>query len=305
MSITKKGLSKGKKRLIAASLTIAVLASLSVLVLLPKATSTMGEIHQPLVRNMSEKRLEKIELKEKDPISVLLLGVDERENDRGRSDTMVILTVNPSEQSTKMVSIPRDTYTEIIGHGTFDKINHAYAFGGLEMSMDTVENLLDIPIDYVVQLNMMGFKDIVDAIGGVRVTNDLAFEDFEVGPLTLNGDEALEFVRMRKQDPDGDFGRQNRQKQVLNSIMNKTASLDAVLNYPKIMDALGDNVRTNMSFQEMIYVQNNYRDAASNIEQLYFDRGSGHTIDGIWYYMMEVEELNEMRSTLKEHLSIS
>lgn len=304
MAANKKGMSKGKKRLMVVCLAVTALASLSLLVLLPKTTNTMNEIHQPLVRDMSEKRFEQLELKQKDPISVLLLGVDERENDRGRSDTMVVLTVNPADQSTKMVSIPRDTYTEIVGRDTFDKINHAYAFGGLEMSRDTVEQLLDIPIDYVVQLNMKGFKDVVDALGGVQVYNGFAFDDFKAGEITLTGDEALRYVRMRKQDPEGDFGRQNRQKLVLDSILNKASSLDAVLNYPKVFKALGENVRTNMSFREMVYVQNNYRDAAGTIEQLYFDQGSGQTIKGVWYYMMDEAELQEIRLILKEHLNI-
>ncbi len=69
-----------------------------------------------------------------------MLGVDERENDSGRSDTMIVITVNPEKQTMKMLSIPRDTRTEIIGHDSVDKINHAYAFGGVPMAMDTVEN---------------------------------------------------------------------------------------------------------------------------------------------------------------------
>src|SRR5690606_11033480 len=88
-------------------------------------TNTMDEIHEPLDRPISDMRVDEVKLSEKDPFSVLLLGVDEREGDRGRSDTMVVLTVNPDEKTTKMVSIPRDTYTEIVGRGTNDKINHA------------------------------------------------------------------------------------------------------------------------------------------------------------------------------------
>lgn len=88
---------------------------------------------------------------------------------------MIVLTVNPNDKSMQMVSIPRDTRTEIIGKGFDDKINHAYAFGGPEMSIATVENFLDIPIDYFVQVNMESFKDIVDAVGGVTVNNKLEF----------------------------------------------------------------------------------------------------------------------------------
>ena len=138
-------------------------------------TNAVDTMHQPIKREKSEKRPEEITLTKQEPFSILLLGVDEREGDRGRSDTMIVLTVNPNQNSIKMLSIPRDTRTEIIGHGTTDKINHAYAFGGEEMSMNTIENLLDIPIDYYVRVNMEGFKDIVDAVGGIKVNNNLDF----------------------------------------------------------------------------------------------------------------------------------
>ncbi|WP_298824676.1 LytR family transcriptional regulator [uncultured Planococcus sp.] len=269
-------------------------------------TNTLEEIHEPIEREASEKRTtdQAVDLSQEDPFSVLLLGVDEREDDRGRSDTVVVMTVNPAEQSTKMVSIPRDTYTEIVGRGTMDKINHAYAFGGIEMSMATVENLLDIPIDYVMQVNMEGFKDIVDAVDGVEVNNTLAFDGFAEGTLELNGEEALDYVRMRKQDPEGDFGRQNRQKQVIQGIMKKGASVNSLLNYKDIFTALGDNVRTNMTFDEMMDVQSNYRDAIGTVEQLMVEDGYGETINGIWYYIMDDAELAEIQSTLKEHLNM-
>ncbi|TWT07028.1 LytR family transcriptional regulator [Planococcus sp. CPCC 101016] len=269
-------------------------------------TNTLDEMHEPIDREASEKRAtdQAIDLNQEDPFSVLLLGVDEREDDRGRSDTVVVMTVNPAEKSTKMVSIPRDTYTEIIGRGTMDKINHAYAFGGIEMSMATVENLLDIPIDYVMQVNMEGFKDIVDAVGGVEVNNTRAFDGYAEGTIELDGEEALGYVRMRKQDPEGDFGRQNRQKQVIQAIMKEGASVNSLLNYKDIFTALGDNVRTNMTFDEMMDVQSNYRDAIGTVDQLMVEDGYGETINGIWYYMMDDAELAEIKTTLKEHLEM-
>lgn len=273
-------------------------------VLFPNVTSTLDQIHEPVAREVSVKRHEKIVLDKKDPISVLLLGVDEREDDRGRSDTMIVLTINPEEESIKMVSIPRDTYTEIVGYGISDKINHAYAFGGLEMSMESVENLLDIPIDYTVQVNMEGFEDIVDAVGGITVDSPIAFEDFVVGKQNLNGKQALRYVKMRKQDPNGDFGRQDRQKQVIESILDKTMSASTLLNYKKIFNALGDNVKTSISFSELLEVQKNYRDAIETIDPIYFEKGSGETINGIWYYKMNAKELKKVQKTLKEHLNI-
>ncbi|WP_404334468.1 LytR family transcriptional regulator [Planococcus rifietoensis] len=268
-------------------------------------TTTLDTMHEPVEREQpSVERTEIVEFDQQDPFSVLLLGVDEREDDRGRSDTMVVMTVNPETQSTKMVSIPRDTYTEIIGRGTTDKINHAYAFGGIEMSMNTTENLLDIPIDYVVQVNMEGFEDIVDAVDGVTVNNSLAFDNFPEGEIELNGEQALNYVQMRKQDPRGDFGRQDRQKQVIQGIMRKGASINSLWNYKDIFDALGQNVRTNMTFDEMVDVQRNYQDAVTNVDQMIVEDGYGETINGIWYYMMDDAELAEIQSTLKEHLEL-
>ncbi|MEH7480695.1 LCP family protein, partial [Neobacillus drentensis] len=164
------------------------------------AVETMNE---PLEQKQSDKRVEPVAVKDKDPFSVLMLGVDERAGDRGRSDTMIVLTVNPNTNSVKMLSIPRDTRTEIVGKGTVDKINHAYAFGGVQMSVNTVENFLNFPIDYYMKVNMEGFRDIVNAVGGITVQNDLDFSysgyHFAKGQISLNGDQALAFSRMRKQ----------------------------------------------------------------------------------------------------------
>ena len=121
---------------------------------LSKAAST---VHKPIERSPEVKRPVELELTKKEPFSVLMLGVDQRSGDKGRSDSMIVITVNPEKKSMEMLSIPRDTRVEIVGRGTEDKINHAYAFGGVEMSMNTVEKFLDIPIDYYIKMNMDGF----------------------------------------------------------------------------------------------------------------------------------------------------
>lgn len=268
---------------------------------------TLDTVHEPIDREASDKREKPVSLSDQEPFSVLVLGVDEREGDRGRSDTMIVLTVNPQDKTTKMVSIPRDTYTEIVGKGTKDKLNHAYAFGGIEMAMDSMENLLDIPIDYVVQVNMESFKDIVDAVGGVTVQNNLAFSSgqytFPEGQVELNGEEALAYVRMRKQDPNGDFGRQDRQKDVIMGVIKKGASANSLMNYQSIFGAVGKNIRTNMTMDEMLGLQD-YRGAIGQVDQLYVEKGQGQTINGVWYYMMNDEELNAISSELKQHLEI-
>ena len=269
-------------------------------------TETVKKIHEPTLRVFSEKREDPIIFQDKDPFTLLVLGVDEREGDKGRSDTMIVLTVNSTLQSTIMVSIPRDTYGEIVGMGIEDKLNHAYAFGGIDMSLATVEHFLDIPIDYVVQVNMESFKEIIDAIGGVTIMNSLDFHvddhKFPKGELTLDGDEALDFVRMRLDDPRGDFGRQDRQKQVIQGILQKGAKISSLLKFKSIFEAIGNNVRTNMTFDEMVEVQKNYRDATKSVEQIKFEKGVGKRIDGIWYYMMDSDELEKVKLELKAHL---
>ncbi|MBP2240782.1 LCP family protein required for cell wall assembly [Cytobacillus eiseniae] len=271
-------------------------------------TTAVATMHQPIERERSEKRIEEIIFEKKEPFSVLMLGVDEREDDRGRSDSMIVLTVNPNQNSVKMLSIPRDTRTEIIGRGEEDKINHAYAFGGIEMSIATVEHLLDIPIDYYIQINMEGFMDIVDSVGGVTVNNDLDFtigdSHFPKGEITLDGEDALLFSRMRYEDPRGDFGRQLRQREVIQAIIKEGASLSSLTNYQKIFRALGKNIKTNLTFNEMIDIQRNYRNAAKAIEQLPLE-GDNQLINQIYYFMISDEEEERIQGELKTHLELT
>lgn len=275
---------------------------------LKQVTETAKEIHVPMERQVSEKREEPIVFQKKDPFSVLLLGVDERDGDRGRSDTMIVLTVNPTLKSTKMLSIPRDTYTLIVGKNIEDKLNHAYAYGGIEMSLNSVEHLLDLPIDYVVQVNMESFQQIINALDGITVENTMAFSEegfsFPKGLIQMNGEEALAYVRMRYHDPRGDFGRQDRQKEVIQAVLRRSASLNSLLNVKEIFDAIKTNVRTNMTLDDMIDIQKNYREAAKDVEQLMLTQGHGKWIDGIWYYVVDDEELAHVSNDLRLHLSI-
>jgi polyisoprenyl-teichoic acid--peptidoglycan teichoic acid transferase len=255
----------------------------------------------------SDKRDDEISFKEKTPISILLIGVDERKGDRGRADSLIVMTVNPNKKSIEMVSIPRDTRTEIIGKGKKDKINHSYAFGGVEMTMATVEHFLDIPIDYYIKVNMESFRDIVDAVGGVTVNNPFTFTyegvTFPKGEITLNGEKALKYSRMRKSDPRGDFGRQDRQKQIIEAIIQKGAGFSSLTNYDEVLAAIGKNMKTNLTFDEMQEIQANYKDARHHIEQLHIT-GKGTTINGTYYLIVPEEERQAISNKLKEHLEL-
>ena len=270
--------------------------------------SLKGAIHTMQgTEHKSEKRTEDITFKNKDPFSLLILGVDERKNDRGRSDTMIVMTVNPTQKSIKMLSLPRDTRTEIVGHGTTDKMNHAYAYGGIPMAINTIETYLDIPIDYYVKMNMEGFQEIVEAVGGITVENDMNLSHggftFPKGTLTLDGKEALIYARIRKEDPRGDFGRQMRQRQVIQAIMKKGASLSSLTNYRAIFEALGKNVETNLTFDEMLSIQYHYKEALNSVEQFTLE-GKGQIINGIWYLIVSDKERTNVQNQLKQHLEI-
>ncbi|MFD1359114.1 LCP family protein [Fictibacillus halophilus] len=269
------------------------------------AKDAVTEMHEKV---QTDKPKPVITGKEEDlkPISIMLLGVDEREGDSGRSDTIIIVAVDPKDDRMLMFSIPRDTRTEIIGKGTDDKINHAYAFGGTQMSMDTVENFLDTPIDYYVKVNMESFKDIVDAVGGVEVNNSRAFSDggftFPKGNQELNGEEALAYSRMRYQDPKGDLGRNDRQRQVITSIIDKGARVSSITKFDNILDILSDNVKTNMTFQEMKDIQKNYKGARHTMQSTEI-KSSGKMIGGTYYGIVDDTEKERIHNLLNEYLN--
>lgn len=262
------------------------------------------KIHEPIESIDSSVGKEKV--KSKNSINVLLLGVDQRGEDQGRSDALMVLSLDPADDSMQLISIPRDTRTEIIGRGTHDKINHAYAFGGTDMAVETVENLLDIDLDYYVNMNMEALTEMVDAVGGIKVNNKLDWVDtgyyekgfhYKKGPLELNGDQALGYVRMRKQDPAGDFGRTARQRQVIEAIVNKGANVASINKIDDIIQVLGDNMSTNLDFEDMQNLLLGYMDTRKNIVS-YQLQGAGTTIDGLYYFVVSEEELNKVHQML-------
>ncbi len=305
---SRKKMSKTKKGLLSVLIVLFVIAAgvgVYAYSIINNVNKTTEVIHKDIEK--TDKREEQVNVEKKQPFSILLLGVDHRKGDVGRSDSMILLTVNPNTNTTKMVSIPRDTRTEIVGKGKEDKINHAYAFGGVQMSVDTVENFLNIPIDYYLEVNMEGFKDIVEAVGGVDVVNDLDFTQdgihFKKGPIHLNGVSALSYARMRKADPRGDFGRQKRQRQVIDAVIKKGASLNSLTNYQSILKAIEKNIVTNLNFDEMMSIQKDYRNTAKNIQETQIN-GHGTKIDGVYYLQVPKEEQKFLSMDLRKHLEL-
>ncbi|HFU7057816.1 TPA: LytR family transcriptional regulator [Bacillus cereus] len=272
-------------------------------------SNALNTVHKPLDRDKSDKRDKEVDISDNKPISILLMGVDQEDNGTGRSDSLMLFTLNPKTKSMKITSIPRDSYTEIVGKGKKDKINHAYAFGGIDMSVKTVENFLNVPVDHYIEVNMAGFRDIVDAVGGVDVNNDLEFtsrdQHFAKGNIHLNGETALKYTRMRYEDPRGDFGRQMRQRQVIQAVIKKGASVSSLASYGDVLKAIEKNVKTSLTQDQMFDIQKNYKDCMQNSEEIQIP-GDGHkAADGIWYYYVPDAAKQDITNKLRAHLEVT
>ena len=250
-----------------------------------------------------------VNLNNKEPFSVLLLGIDTGDDGRveqGRSDTTIVATVNPRDKQTTLVSLARDTYVDIPGQGKQDKLNHAYAFGGASLAMDTDENYLNIPINHYVSINMAGLKELVNAVGGIEVNNNLTFSqdgyDFTIGKISLDGEQALSYSRMRYEDPNGDYGRQERQRKVIEGIVQKVLSLNSVSNYQEILTAVSDNMKTDVSFDDMKKIALDYRSAFGKVKQDQL-QGTGFMQDGVSYQRVDEQELTRVQQELKNQLN--
>ncbi|MFS0857855.1 LCP family protein [Paenibacillus taichungensis] len=246
-----------------------------------------------------------VDINSKEPFNALILGVDERPNDRGRSDTIIVLSVNPGKKQVLMFNIPRDTRTDIVGHNTVDKINHAYAFGGVDMSVSTVEQFLGVPIHYYMKVDMEGFAKIIDLVGGVDVNNPFAFDyegqRYDQGNIHLDGVAALGFSRMRYDDPKGDLGRNDRQREVLKQMLKNTMQFSSVLQIQNMLDELGTHVRTDVTFDEMKELLLEYRNDLENVDTVEI-KGKGEKINGIYYYIVDQQERDRIHGIIEEHL---
>lgn len=260
------------------------------------------------------------------PFSVLLMGVDTGSGSRedqwvGNSDTMIVVTVNPETNSTTVTSLERDILVDLVDKrgrltGEQAKLNAAYANDGAPMAIKTIEGLLDIKIDYYMQLNMQGLVDLVDAIGGITVTNEFDYpiriDEWEpeytasVAPGThkVNGDQALVFARMRYDDPEGDYGRQKRQRDVIQKILKKLLALDSLSSYRRILKAVTKNMQTDIAINSTtIPSLLAYRNALSNLKT-YQLHGEDAELDGGSYQAVTAEHLLETQNRIKRELGL-
>ncbi|WP_195324672.1 biofilm formation/cell division transcriptional regulator BrpA [Streptococcus sp. 1001283B150225_161107_H12] len=262
---------------------------------------------------------------ENKPMTILLMGVDTGSGSRedqwvGNSDTMILVTVNPQTRETTIMSLERDILTNITqdGETVQAKLNAAYAQGGAELAIKTIQDLMNIHIDRYAMINMKGLVQLVDKVGGITVNNpfdfDISIEENEPeytakippGRQEIDGEQALVYSRMRYQDPEGDYGRQKRQREVIEKIIKKVLTLDGLSNYQGIIEAVSDNMQTNISLDTNSLMQlMGYRDALKNIrmEQL---KGEDATLaDGGSYQIVTSEHLLKMQNILRKSLGLS
>lgn len=246
-------------------------------------------------------------------ISVLFIGIDDSETRSGatRSDALILATFNKEDNSMKLVSIPRDSYVYVPETGNYTKINHAYAYGGAKATIESVEHLLDIDVDYYVRMNFYAFIDVVDALGGVKVnvpydltekdSNDMETINLKAGTQKLNGEEALAFARTRKQDNDMERGK--RQQELIEAIISKATSAQSITKYADVLEAIGDNMKTDLTFSQMkIYLSYFLTHSDLSVDSIQL-AGSDSTIDGVYYYQLDEMELEEMIDLLQAHLN--
>ncbi len=187
-------------------------------------------------------------------INILLMGVDERDGDRGRSDTMMLLNYNALYNRLYLMSIPRDTRVRLAKYG-YQKVNAAYPLGGPDLAKQTAGELTGLKVDYYLKVNFDGFSKVVDALGGVTIDikTHMSYDDpyqdlhihFDPGRQHLDGDQALEYVRWRG-DARSDLARVERQREFLNAAFKRALSPIGLLRSPLVLYALGKCIDTDI-----------------------------------------------------------
>ena len=240
----------------------------------------------------------------KDKATVMIMGVDERADDVGRSDTLMVATLDPDKNQAALLSVPRDTRVKIKGHG-FDKINAAYAYGGRKLTQETIENLLNTHIDHYIKINVHGFTKIIDALGGIDIDVEkrMYYEDpwdddgglyidLQPGMQHMDGKTAITYVRYR--DEEGDIGRIKRQQNFMKAVMDKLVSPTIIPKLPAIVSAVSDSVETDMSVSEILSFLGTLQDAKDNGLKSEMLPGKPVYIEGISYWVPDISKTRQI-----------
>ncbi|WP_270606510.1 MULTISPECIES: LCP family protein [Bacillus] len=283
------------------------------LYILNSYSSLMG-MYSGFTRQKSDLRTEDVEIT-KEPFTLLIMGIEDYATDgqNGRTDSLMFATVNPKTKKISLMSIPRDSRVPIVGKNKEDKINAAHAYGGEEMAIKTVEGFLKVPVDHYIKIDFQGFKGIVDAVGGVTV--DVPFDfwersdvdyykkiEFKQGQQDLNGEEALAYVRMRKQDPNGDYGRAARQRQLLAAVAQKLNSASTVFKIKDLTAVVGKYIKTDIPISDGLALYNKLSGFDPSTIQTLKLEGEDKKIGGIYYFLPDPIGVETVRNEIKKEL---
>ena len=265
------------------------------------ASSSLFDEKDPMRNIISNDDSSEELIKATDKAIVLIMGVDKRKDDVGRSDTLMIATVDPRLDKATLLSVPRDTRVKIRGRG-YDKINAAFAYGGVALTESTVENFLGIDIDHYITVDTNSFVKIIDAIGGVDIDVEkrMFYEDpwddngglvidLYPGKQHMDGKTAVTYVRYR--DSEGDIGRVKRQQAFMTACMDKITSPEIVPRIPKIVREVIDAVETDMSLRQLLELAGALKAAANNGLETEMVPGYPLYIDDVSYWIPDVEML--------------
>ncbi|WP_053956985.1 LCP family protein [Inediibacterium massiliense] len=250
----------------------------------------------------------------KERVNVLVVGVDakdEKASKTARTDTMMLATFDPNTEKVDVISIPRDTRVLIRGRKGKDKINHAHAYEGIDLSMKAVKDLLGVPIHYYVRINYTGVAKIIDDIGGVEVDVPINMNYYDPkadpplkinlkkGVQVLDSDKSMQFLRFRKGKngtgyPDGDIGRINAQHNFLMALSDKLLSPKTIIRLPKLLSTFITYVDTNMSVSQISSYALYAKDIKREDIHMVTIPGTPKMINGISYYEPDMKNIEKM-----------
>jgi polyisoprenyl-teichoic acid--peptidoglycan teichoic acid transferase len=246
-------------------------------------------------------------------VNILVLGVDERQNDIGRSNVTCVVTVDPDTKSASLLWVPRDSRVKIPDNG-WDKIGHAYAYGGPKLSEQTVSDLLGIPIDYYIEINMDGFKKVIDALGGVDINVDKRmyyYDPYDAGEVDNNGlidlkpgmqhmdgNIALEYVRFRH-DEMGDIGRIERQQKFVKALLSDVATPSVITKIPNVLKEANATFKTDIPLSEMLKLTTQMNDAYKQGLKTDMVSGTPVYIDDISYWLPDISAMRKQVAQLQ------
>jgi LCP family protein required for cell wall assembly len=238
-------------------------------------------------------------------LNILLVGEDTRKKtEKGRADTIILLTLRPKEKKAILISIPRDMRVEVPGYGR-TKINHAYAYGSVPLLVKTVSEFLDVDIHHYVVTNFHGFRKIIDLLGGVDIYVEKRLYDpehdifIEPGWQHMDGAEALKYVRFRH-DQKGDFGRIERQQKFFRAIFKKVARASSIWKIPSLVNSAAEYLETDMSMSQMASLVRMYLSLKEDDIRMTLLPGRPAQIGGISYVLPEEEKIVEIMYWVKE-----